>query len=149
MTRAAASMSAELTGRIGAFIPQLVSRCQTSRQGAWRSGAAVHRKLYRFASCGPRGGNGHGRGLPQRIGPDDDLEPAVLVLGDRGAAFDPVAGVDVVDAEPVVHVGIVDVAADDAVDAVSPRLGDSASSNAPMTLTAFLTLCLAQADSDQ
>ena len=42
------------------------------------------------------------------------------MLGDRGAAFHPVAAIDVAHAELVVAHGVVDVTADDAVDAV-PR----------------------------
>ena len=55
--------------------------------------------------------------------PGDDLESAVLMLGKRGAALDPVAAIHVADAEIVVDDGVVDVAADDAVDAVALRLG--------------------------
>ena len=55
--------------------------------------------------------------------PGDDLEPAVVMLGDRGAALHPVAAIDVADAEIVVDHGMVDVAADDAVDMAALRLG--------------------------
>ena len=55
--------------------------------------------------------------------PGDDLERAVVTLGDRRAAFDPVAAVDVAQAEVVMHGGGVDVAADHAVGLVvlAPR----------------------------
>ena len=48
----------------------------------------------------------------------DDLHAAVEMLDDGRAAFHPVAGVDVFDAVHVLDRGMVDVAADDAVDAV-------------------------------
>ena len=47
---------------------------------------------------------------------------AVLVLGERGAALDPVAAIHVADAVLVADGGVVDVAADHAVGAVTPRL---------------------------
>src|SRR5262249_31182148 len=63
-------------------------------------------------------------GRPQhRIGPGDDLEPAVLMLHERGAAFHPVAAVHVADALLVADGGVMDVAADHALGAVTPRLG--------------------------
>ena len=55
------------------------------------------------------------------IGPGDDLETAVLVLGERGAAFNPVAAIHVADAMFVADGGVVDMAADHAVGAVTPR----------------------------
>ena len=58
-----------------------------------------------------------------RIGPGDDLETAVLVLDQRGAAFHPVAAVHVANAVLVADGGVVDMAADHAVGAVPPRLG--------------------------
>ena len=61
------------------------------------------------------------RGAVARIGPGDDLETAVLVLGERGAALDPVAAIHVADAVLVADGGVVDVAADHAVGAVTPR----------------------------
>ena len=45
------------------------------------------------------------------------------MLGHRGAAFDPVAAIDVADAEIVMDDGVMDVAADHAVDAVALRFG--------------------------
>ncbi len=54
------------------------------------------------------------------------------MLGDRRAALDPVAAIDVADAEIVVDDGVVDVAADHAVDVVAPASAASVCSNAPM-----------------
>ena len=48
--------------------------------------------------------------------PVDQAEGAVLVFGERGAAFDPVAGIAVEQVVDGLEVGAVDVAADDAVD---------------------------------
>ena len=45
------------------------------------------------------------------------------MLGDRGAALDPVAAIDIADAEILVDRRVMDVAADDAVDAAALRLG--------------------------
>src|SRR5262249_57152052 len=55
----------------------------------------------------------------QRSGPDPphDLELPVEVLDHRGAAFDPVAAIDVAQAEIVADHGMMDVAADDPVEA--------------------------------
>ena len=50
------------------------------------------------------------------MGPGDDLEIAVVALGHRRAAFDPIAAIDVAQAELVVHRRRMDVAADDAVE---------------------------------
>jgi len=44
---------------------------------------------------------------------------------------------------------MVDMAADDAVDALSARLGCETVSNSPMKFTAFFTLSFAHCDSDQ
>ena len=55
--------------------------------------------------------------------PGDDLETAVVVLDHRGAAFHPVAAIDVADAVIVVDDGVMDVTADDAVGGVPTRLG--------------------------
>ncbi len=55
--------------------------------------------------------------------PRDDLERAVVTFRDRGTAFDPVAAVDVADAEVVVDGGCVDVAADHAIGLVAVRFG--------------------------
>src|SRR5262245_35063372 len=65
-------------------------------------------------------------GLPvlRDLRPGDDLEMPVGVLADRGAAFHPVAAIDVADAEIAVDRGEMDVATDDAVDIVALGLGD-------------------------
>src|SRR5262245_38117548 len=47
--------------------------------------------------------------------PFDDLEPAVMMLDEGGAAFDPVAVIEVVDIADHAVVGRVDMAADDAL----------------------------------
>ena len=53
--------------------------------------------------------------------PGDDLETAIDVLGNGRAAFHPVAAIDVADAEIVADAGVMDVAADHAVDGVALR----------------------------
>ena len=68
----------------------------------------------------------------RRIGPGDDLETAVLVLGERRAALHPVAAIHVADAVVVTDHGVVDVAADHAFGAVTPRFGGERVSNAPI-----------------
>src|SRR5450756_2410282 len=65
----------------------------------------------------------HRRDPSQRIGPGDDLEAAVLVFDQRRAAFHPVAAIHVADALLVANGRTVDVPADDALGAVTPRLG--------------------------
>src|SRR5487761_2692512 len=55
--------------------------------------------------------------------PVDQFEPSVVVLHQRGAAFDPVAVVDIQHAAHLAHLGMVDVAAHDAVEAAPSRLG--------------------------
>src|SRR5215472_15537531 len=72
-----------------------------------------------------RGGERHRRELPlprRRLGPDPphDLELSVEMLDYRGAALDPVAAIDVAQAEIVADHGVMDVAADDAVEAAPP-----------------------------
>ncbi len=78
------------------------------------------------AAC--RLGDGHilrDDGFPG-FSPVDQLELARARLADSGAAFDPVAGVDVVYAVHPTRRRVVDVAADDAIDIVPPRfLGQS------------------------
>ena len=108
-----------------------------------------------FASR-PACADGHAMRPPQRrqqvaapLAPADDLEAAVVVLDDGGAAFHPVAGVEVARRRDRDQRGVVDVAADHAVDAVAPRLARQHLLERPMKLTAFLTLTLAQAESDQ
>ena len=82
---------------------------------------------------------------PMRVArhrPVDDPQLAGLGLDDRRAALDPVAAIEVVDAVDLAVGGMMDVAADDAVAAVAPRLAATASSKAPMKLTAFFTRIL-------
>src|SRR5215510_8718879 len=72
-----------------------------------------------------RGGERHRRELlvtRQRPGPDPphDLELSVEMLDHRGAAFDPVAAIDVAQAEIVADHGVMDMAANDAVEAAAP-----------------------------
>ena len=55
-------------------------------------------------------------------GPIHQLQPAVMVLDECGAAFDPVAVVDVQHAVHLAHLGVVDVAADHAVEAAATGL---------------------------
>src|SRR5262245_31408857 len=55
--------------------------------------------------------------------PADDLEATVEVLDHGGAAFDPVAAVDVAKSGIVADHRVMDMAADDAVDAVTLRFG--------------------------
>jgi hypothetical protein len=57
-----------------------------------------------------------------RLGPGDEFEPPVMVLGDCRAALDPVAAIDVMDAERVMHRGMMDVPADHAIDIMTLRL---------------------------
>src|ERR1700739_4554399 len=84
---------------------------------------ATHRSRPECASCGARCDRGHGDGPAQRIGPGNDFKAAVFVLRKRGAAFHPVAAVHVADAMLVADGGVVDMAADHPVGAVTPRLG--------------------------
>src|SRR5215472_13526059 len=54
--------------------------------------------------------------------PPHDLELSVEMLDHRGAAFDPVAAIDVAQADIVAYHGMMDVAADDPVEAAAaPR----------------------------
>ena len=65
--------------------------------------------------------------LPRRdlVGPVEDFHPAVEMLDQRGAAFDPVAVVVICDAVDLAHFGGVDMPADHAVDAArAGRLRD-------------------------
>src|SRR5262245_20553735 len=55
--------------------------------------------------------------------PGDDLKPAVVAFGDRRAAFDPVATIDVAQTVVVMHGGGVDVTADYAVGLMVSGLG--------------------------
>src|SRR5262249_34985210 len=85
------------------------------------------------AGDSPIGGLGVGPGLGEprlrvqrvegaQLDPVNDLEPAVPVLDEGGAAFDPVAVVTVDNVTDRANLGLVDVAADDAVEAAAPRL---------------------------
>src|SRR5260221_11412260 len=56
------------------------------------------------------------------LGPVQDAQPTVEALDQRGAAFDPVAVVAVKHAVDGANLGMVDMAADHAVDAAAPRL---------------------------
>src|SRR6516225_9355379 len=88
----------------------------------------------------------------QRPGPDPphDLELSVEMLDHRGAAFDPVAAIDVAQAEIVAHHGMMDVAPEDPVESAPPRASAaSVRSYSPMKAIAFLTFSLAHLDSDQ
>src|SRR5271170_1764794 len=59
--------------------------------------------------------------------PIDQLQPAVVMLDQRGAALHPVTVVDVKHAGHLAHFGVMDVAANHAVEAAPPRLrGDGA-----------------------
>ena len=51
-----------------------------------------------------------------------DFHCAVMMLDQRGASLDPVTVVVIVDALDLAHLGAVDVAADDPVEAALPRL---------------------------
>ena len=81
--------------------------------------------------------------------PAHDLEAAVMVLDDRSAALNPVAGIDVADAGHIAQRRVVDVAADHTVGVVAMRFRRQICSKRPMKLTAFLTRSFAQAESDQ
>src|SRR5689334_21097306 len=65
---------------------------------------------------------GHEHGELPPCGPFDDLQPAVAMLDQRGAALHPVAVIAIEDAVDLLDLGLVDVAADDAVQAASPGL---------------------------
>src|SRR5262245_9700883 len=61
-------------------------------------------------------------GVCQSVGtrlprPPEDFQPAVVMLGDGGAALDPVAGIDILAARQVDDIGMVNMAANDAVGA--------------------------------
>src|SRR5262245_28903650 len=84
--------------------------------------------FYRLCHRGWRG-NLHTALLRQQVarlraaGPADDLEAAVEVLDHGGAALDPVAAVDVAAAGIIPDDRMMDMTADDAVDAVPPGFG--------------------------
>ena len=54
--------------------------------------------------------------------PPNDFENPLLGLGDRRAAFDPIAGVDIDDFADLAHGGVVNMAADHPLGAVTARL---------------------------
>src|ERR1700733_15034506 len=83
----------------------------------------MHRSRPEYASGGARRHRGYRRRPAQRIGPGDDFKAAVFVLGKGGAAFHPVAAIHIANAVFVADGGVVDMAADHAVGAVTPRLG--------------------------
>src|SRR5262249_35588500 len=116
--RAAAASTSAAVGS-GTSSPSLI---RSKRRPAGLRRASGRRPEYRWAAalrC-PAGDRrllvvrvgGLGRALLQDVGPGDDLEPPVGMLGDRGAALDPVTAIDVADAEILVDRGEVDVAAD-------------------------------------
>src|SRR4051812_15837124 len=93
-----------------------------------RSGAS-----FAGASARARGwsGTGNGQALGGRLPlgaearlthPVDQLEAAIGMLDEGGAAFHPIAVVHVGDAVDLAHLGVMDVAADDAVEAAPSRL---------------------------
>src|SRR5262249_6791203 len=110
MTLAAASISAGVTGSLSVFVikPFYAHRLDRARCG-WAGHAGRH--LRQRSDTG------------LQIGPCDDLEMTVLMLGERRAAFHPVAAVHVADTLHVADHGIMDMAADHAVGAVAPRFG--------------------------
>jgi len=63
---------------------------------------------------------GNGRCTAKRIGPGDDFKSAVFMLGQCGTAFHPIAAIHVADTMLVANGGVVDVAADHAIGAVTP-----------------------------
>src|SRR5262249_49407669 len=58
-----------------------------------------------------------------RMRPGNDFKPAVVAFSDSGAAFDPIATIDVKQAIVVMHGGGVNVAANHAVGLMMPGLG--------------------------
>src|SRR5690606_12479826 len=70
----------------------------------------------------PRAYGQNRRRTGQRIGPCDDLKPTVLMFGKRGATLHPVTAVHIADAVLAANRGVMDMAADHAVGAVTPRL---------------------------
>ncbi len=54
------------------------------------------------------------------LGPPHDLEPSIEILDHRGAAFDPVATIDVAQCEIVADYGMMDVSANDPVEGATP-----------------------------
>src|SRR5262245_10271822 len=54
------------------------------------------------------------------LGPSHDLEPSIEILDQCGAAFDPVATIDVAHSEILADYGVVDVSANDSVEGATP-----------------------------
>src|SRR5580704_12019378 len=84
-------------------------------------GAATHRSQQEYASSGPCLDE-LGVRPAHDLGPGDDLQTSVVMLGNRRAAFDPIAAIHVMDAVLVTQRRIVNVPADNAVGAVTARL---------------------------
>src|SRR6266536_5825041 len=72
-------------------------------------------------SCGAHSSIRRARLCMRDRRPGDDLEPAVRVLRDRRATFDPIAAIDIANASRLLDRGMMDVAADDAIDTVAVR----------------------------
>src|SRR5262245_53737858 len=70
-----------------------------------------------------RGRRRHQR-IPGAVSPGQNLEAAVVVLGDRGATFDPVAAVEIAHAKVLMDSSVMDMPADNALHAMAFRLGD-------------------------
>src|SRR6185369_388688 len=127
---ASLAMSAKLRSSIGLvsiwrptarrICSRVSSRCWSRRFGPCRGDfmtAALSRvqpacQLLRLGrQRGRENGGADGRGLQARLGPLEDLQAAVRMFDERGAALHPVAVVDVGDAVDIAHLGLVDVAA--------------------------------------
>src|SRR3981189_398292 len=80
----------------------------------------MHRLRRGRASGGPRGG---WRAFPAHglAEPAENLEPAVVPLGNGGTAFDPVAAIDIANTELLMDCRVVNVSADHAVDGLLVR----------------------------
>jgi hypothetical protein len=78
--------------------------------------------------------------------PIEDFEAAVGVLDDGGAAFHPVAVIDVEHAADVTDLGFVDMAADHPVHAAPPRLVGDRLFEVVDEFRTFLTLTFIKAD---
>jgi hypothetical protein len=73
-------------------------------------------------SGGPGRYEGHWRRSVQRISPGNYLEPAVIVLGERGATFYPVAAIHISNAMFLADDSVMDVTADYTIGTVTARL---------------------------
>src|SRR5262249_6243021 len=82
----------------------------------------MHRLRRGCGSCGahPSAERSQTRSMRQ-CRPRDDLEAAVRMLSNSRATFDPIAAIDVADAGCLLNGGMMNVPADDAVDAVAVR----------------------------